>query len=366
MALTLRHIALVQLFWLGCLWSPAQAAAVHDTLPEDSQSAVILAYHRIGEDAYPDSDIETGQFLAHMQEITEGAYNVMSLPDLIAALRKKETLPPRTIAITFEGAFKSALVNAIPALLEKKIPFTVFYSSDYADSDAGPYMNWTDLKMLSGYKEVSIGLLPSGYTRLSQETKAEIRRQVNKARQRHREMLGAEARFFSYPFGEYTPAYKKIVEDSGFDAAFGLQSGAAYGAADFYALPRFTMTEKYGDLERFRTAAQSLPFPATDIEPQDMNLVTDRPAIGFSVPAVMQPALKNMSCFASGQPEPAMEILDTRVELRLKEPVQTPRIRINCTLPGPLTEDDTQLWRWFGMLLVKPEEEAIQPQTGLP
>jgi hypothetical protein len=188
-------------------------------------------------------------------------------------------------------------------------------------------------------------------------------------------MLKQEAQFFSYPFGEYTAAYKAIIESSGFTAAFGLQSGAAFHSSDFFALPRFTMTDKYGDLERFRTVAQTLPFPVIDVEPQGTELSADNPVIGFSVPAYLVSSLKSLSCFATGQPEPEMHILDERVELRLKETIDEDRIRINCTLPGPSNpDDDTPAWRWFGMLLVKePGEEPsdtadapIQPPTGLP
>jgi poly-beta-1,6-N-acetyl-D-glucosamine N-deacetylase len=336
------------------------------SIPEDGHSAVILAYHRIGEDANPDSNISANQFLAHVEEIEKGGYNVISLPELVEGLKKNLEFPARTIAITFEGGFKSALKNAIPALLVKKIPFTVFYSSDYADADSADHVSWSDLKTLSGYSHASFGVLPAAYAR--HEGEEEIKRQINKARQRHREMLGAEAAFFSYPFGEYSPAYKDIVRNAGFSAAFGLQSGAVYDGSDFFALPRFTMTERYGDVERFRTAAQTLPFPVYDIEPQGTRLNDETPSIGFSVPDYLVPGLKSLSCFVTGQPEPEVEILGERVEIRVKDAVNVERLRVNCTLPGPANpEDDTPAWRWFGMLLVNETvEEPTQPPTGLP
>ncbi len=334
------------------LGTPALAS-----IPEDGHSAVILAYHRIGDDANPDSNISTEQFLSHIDEIEDGQYNVMPLPDLMAALKTNASLPPRTIAITFEGAFKSVLANAVPVLLEKKIPFTVFYSSDYADGGNAQYMDWNDLKNLAAYGNVSFGILPSSYDRLAGEPESEIKRQVNKARMRHRDMLGGEAQFFSYPFGEYSTAYKSIIEGSSFTAAFGLQSGAVFGASDFFALPRFTMTDKYGDVERFRTVAQTLPFPVLDVEPQGTELNAEKPAIGFSVPDYLVGSLKSLSCFATGQPQPEIHVLDERVELRLKETISEGRIRVNCTLPGPSNpDDDTPAWRWFGMLLVNQEE----------
>ena len=340
--------------------------AAHAAIPEDGHSAVILAYHRIGEDANPDSNISTAQFLSHIEEIEKGGYNVIPLPELVEGLRNNLEFPSRTIAITFEGGFRSALKNAIPELLNKKLPFTVFYSSDYADSEDADHIHWSDLRTLAAYNEVSFGVLPASYAR--HEEQEEIKRQINKARQRHREMLTTEAQFFSYPFGEYSTEYKDIVRTSGFKAAFGLQSGAVYGGSDLFALPRFTMTERYGDVERFRTAAQTLPFPVVDIEPEGTKLDGENPVIGFSVPSYLVSGLKSLSCFVTGQPEPDVEILGERVEIRVADAANVERLRVNCTLPGPANpEDDTPAWRWFGMLLVNETvEEPSQPPTGLP
>lgn len=353
-------------FLLVTLLAVFMANTAHASIPEDGHSAVILAYHRIGDDANPDGNISAAQFLNHVDEIEKGGYNVIPLPELIDGLQNNLEFPARTIAITFEGGFKSAIKNAVPTLLEKKIPFTVFYSSDYADTDSADHVNWSDLKTLSAYSSVSLGVLPAAYAR--HEAEEEIKRQVNKARQRHREMLGTEAQFFSYPFGEYSPEYKDIVRNSGFKAAFGLQSGAVYDGSDFFALPRFTMTERYGDVERFRTAAQTLPFPVIDIEPEGTKLDGETPAIGFSVPSYLVSSLKSLSCFVTGQPEPDVQILGERVEIRVKDAATIERLRVNCTLPGPANpEDDTPAWRWFGMLLVNETvEEPTQPPTGLP
>ncbi len=359
MAFALRFLTLLYI-----LLAPLSARAENaSAIPEDGHAAVVLAYHRIGEDTQASNTIETELFLEHIDEIEKGDYNVLPLPDLIAALKENKTLPVNTIAITFEGGVKSALTQAIPTLLEKNIPFTVFYSSDYADTTATQYMNWDDLKTLAKHKTVTLGLLPSSYARLKDLPKNEIQRQINKAKDRHRQMIGTEAQFFSYPFGEYSPEYKTIIENSGFTAAFGQQSGALSSSSDFFALPRFTMTDEYGDAARFKTAAETLPFPVQDIEPQGTDLNVEKPVIGFSVAESLKPNLKSLSCFVTGQPDPKIEILGSRVELRLKDNIDEDRIRVNCTLPGPPGDDDAPRWRWFGMLLVN-GEESEEPETA--
>ena len=43
------------------------------------------------------------QLEAHIKELTSGKYNVMALPDVVAALQKREKLPDRAIAITVDN-----------------------------------------------------------------------------------------------------------------------------------------------------------------------------------------------------------------------------------------------------------------------
>ena len=66
--------------------------------------------------------------------------------------------------------------------------------------------------------------------------------------------------FFSYPFGEYSLEFKKIIKDLGFKYAFGQHSGVIDETKDFWELPRFPINEKYGKLDRFKTLMKTLPF----------------------------------------------------------------------------------------------------------
>src|SRR6185436_8231328 len=136
-------------------------------------------------------------------------------------------------------------------------------------------------------KLVTIGLHPSSYGLLDGAAPDEMKRQINNARTQLREKLGIEAKLFAYPSGQISSAYRDVVAAAGFDAACGQQSGVAYAGSDLYTLPRFVMTESYGDLDRFRMTVNALPLPVTDVEPKDPHLATLKPVIGFTLdPAV--------------------------------------------------------------------------------
>ncbi|HEY8191990.1 MAG TPA: polysaccharide deacetylase family protein [Alphaproteobacteria bacterium] len=360
-------LPMFRLFTVCLLLAPLSARA-QETLPQDRTAAVIFAYQMVGEDQSPAMNIRIEQFQSHIRELLDGGYRVAPLPEIIEALKNGASVPPHTVVLTFDGGHKSVLKNAVPLLLANNLPFTLFVSTDYLDRESDEYIGWADLKKLARNRQVTIGLHPAAYTHMGGSTPEEIKRQINNARARMRDMLGEESALFAYPFGEYNTAFRDIVAASGFSAAFGQQSGVAYAGEDIFSLPRFTMTESFGDLDRFHLTASALPLPVTDAQPRDPRLDNRNPVIGFTVDKALQGALKNMSCFASGQEEkPHMELVGGgRVELRLKDAFEEDRARLNCTLPGPPGEaDDLPRWRWFGMLMTVPagSEPPKQPES---
>ncbi len=334
---------------LCLLWAPAAVAA--EGLRIDRQSAVILVYNRVGEDAFPSANIRTDQFDAHMRYLHDEGFTVLPLPQIVTALRTGKDLPDKTVAITFDGAHRSVRDNAVPILKAHKFPYTIFAPSFYADSKDGDYLSWSDLKKLRDDDRATIGLQSAFYTHLNEIKDDDLKRGINTARKHYRDAMGAEPALYAYPFGETSTAYRNAIEAQGFQAAFGQQSGASSPASDIFSLPRFSMTESYGDLERFKTAVTALPLPITGLEPADPYLKNSNPAIGFTLPAALA-ARDDFECFASDAPGLDLQRLgEGRIELRFAEPLYTERVRINCTVTqGTDDPENPYRWRWFGML----------------
>lgn len=337
------------------LWcSPAQA---QNSIPLDDQSAVIFTYHHIGDDLAPSGNLEKDQFEEQIKELTTGNYHVLPLPQIVETLKSGGKLPNPAIALTFDSAHRNTLNYAAPLLIKARLPFTIFVATDTLDNNTSDSLHWDDIKRLTRSDLVTIGLHPASYQRLFTKGEAEISRQINNAVARYRTELGREPKLFAYPYGEYSLAYKKIIERQGFQAAFGQQSGVAYAGADMFALPRFSMTSPYGDIDRFRMTALALPLPVQDVSPQDPYVIKGvKPEIGFTIDEKLKNQVKTMSCFSSTPEKAKLQTLsETRIEIRLEKPFEDERGRINCTMPGSLDENtDQPRWRWYGMLLTMP------------
>ncbi|MEH6402374.1 MAG: polysaccharide deacetylase family protein [Sneathiella sp.] len=314
--------------------------------------ASVIMYHRFGESGYPHTNISIDQFQEHLSELKSGGYSVLPLGKIVAALEAGESLPDRTVALTIDDAYLSVYEKAWPLLKEAGFPFTIFTSTDNLDVNAPDYVSWDQLREMSdggvyiGHHSAGHGHLP----RLSIET---LKKDIAKASARFEEKLGFVPALFAYPYGEYGSEIKKVVQEAGFKAAFGQQSGVAYAGFDQYAYPRFAMNENYGGIGRLRLAANALPLRVKDTMPTDNILQRNPPAFGFSA-AEKYPNLHQLSCYASNQSGgavPIERIGESRIEVRLSKAFPAGRGRINCTLPGPEGR-----FRWFGSLYYIPKK----------
>ena len=322
-------------------WIPAGAVA--------AESAVIVMYHRFGEDAYPATNIRIEQFEAHIAEFARGPYTVLPLPEIVAALREGRELPDRTIAITIDDAYRSIYTEAWPRLRKAGLPFTIFVATDSVDRGLPGFLDWEQIRRM---KEagVTIGAHTASHPHMADRSAVYNRDEIARSLARLEAELGEKPALFAYPYGEVSVAVREVVATFGFHAAFGQQSGAVHRTADRDYLPRFALNEKYGVFDDFRLKINAIGLPVSDLIPQDPYLRTGNPpAIGFSVDP-SNGRLDNLACYHSQFGKVDFDLLGKRrVEIRFPGPFKAGRTRLNCTLPA-----GGGRWRWLGMQFYAP------------
>lgn len=344
-------------------FSPLSVAKA-STIPEDSNSAVVYAYFRVGDDDRAVPGILAADFKKQIDEIinVDAPYHPTPIGDILKAQNNNTSLPPKTIALTFEGSDSSFLRNAFPLLQKHKIPFTLFISAGLIDqaeqSGDTSVLTWDNLRQIATSGLATIGTTSYAYDHIDGKTTEELTADINRARERFRTELHQEPLYFSYPFGETTPEYLNVISKQGFVASFGQQSGAVGKLNPRNSLPRFTVIDNFADIERFKMTALTLPFPTTDIEPSTTLITTNPPHPGFTVgPGIPDADLKNMKCFASGIDKLDIQKIGARhFEIRFSNGFEDSKGRLNCTLPAPpLDGTDEPRWRWLGFLFSIPE-----------
>lgn len=310
-----------------------------------ADSAVMLMYHRFGEDTAPATNIRLDQFEAHLTEIAERGYTVLPIPEILASLRNGRSLPDRTIGLSIDDAFLSVYTEAWPRLREAGLPFTLFVATDSIDDRTPGYMDWEQVRELAR-NGVTIGSQTASHLHMALTSRRRNARDIVKANRRFERELGRKPRLFAYPFGEMSLEARDVIIENGFTAAFGQHSGVLHPGSRFHFLPRFAMNEIYGDIGRFRLAATALPLAVKDVTPLDPLLTTQTnpPSFGFTVTGDALRRIDTLACYASGQGKARIARLGTaRIEVRLEKALSPGRARINCTMPA-----SEGRWRWYG------------------
>lgn len=306
--------------------------------------AVIVMYHRFGEGKYPSTNVTVKQLDAHIAYLKRGKFTVWPLKKVVATIKAGQPLPDKTVAITIDDAYASVMKRGLPKLKAAGFTATLFVSTEPVDANLRGYMNWDDIRKAldDGF---DIGAHTISHAHLADITLADAKREIAISNQRFKAELGFVPELFAYPYGETTLAVRDAVKAAGHKAAFGQHSGVAHASEDMFYLPRFSLNEKYGAVDRFRTLISAMPMDARDVTPRNITLdkATNPPAFGFTAgPAAGN--LKGLACYASGLGKLKLQMLGARrVEARLPRRLRPGRHRINCTLAA-----GGGRWRWYG------------------
>ena len=333
----------------AALLAPTTIAQVPQAAAADAVTgAVVLMYHRFGEDNIPSTNIRIEQFEKHIAELRSGNYNVVPLADIVEAFARRRPLAPNTVALTIDDAVASIYDEAWPRLRAAGLPFTVFVATDPVDRGLPGYMSWGQIRQLIEAGATVANHTASHLHMVTADDEAN-REEMRRAQQRILEETGTAPTLFAYPYGEYSDRTIELVKDAGFAAAFGQHSGVSHALASLYELPRFALNETYGEIGRFRLVVNTLPLPVHEVTPADTLLDRNNPPpFGFTVNRRID-GLDRLNCFASNGPTTIERLGANRFEVRIAKPFPRGRGRFNCTLP---TRDGR--FRWFGIQFVVP------------
>jgi peptidoglycan/xylan/chitin deacetylase (PgdA/CDA1 family) len=211
-------------------------------------------------------------------------------------------------------------------------------------------MTWDQIREVQKSKIGIIGNHSHTHDYLVDMDKEKINYDIDQSIKIFKKELGYNPNYFSYPFGEYSLDFINIIKQN-FNFAFGQHSGVIDLSKDNFQLPRFPINEKYGDLERFKSVINLLPFYYKNIFPKE-NYLTDKnnPPEVFVEFFSEQNNLENITCYSNEnnkwKKSKTVFENDYKLKILINEKFTTERGRINCSL------NDKEGWRWFGIQFV--------------
>src|SRR3989338_595211 len=117
-----------------------------------SKKSAILMYHSVGNNGVLFT-VTTKDLEKQLVFLKNKKYNVIRLADLVSKLKKKEKLPPKTVVLTFDDAYRDNYLNALPLLKKYNFSATIFIPTAYAGKEmlnsegkTIPVMSWNEAR----------------------------------------------------------------------------------------------------------------------------------------------------------------------------------------------------------------------------
>ena len=305
-------------------------------------------YHRFNENKYPSTNIRNEIFIEHLNEINNLGIEFITFEKFEEVI--KTNIDKNYLLLTIDDAFESFYINAWPILKSKEIPFILFVNT--REIGKYGYMTWKQIKEIEKNIFVTIGNHSHSHDYLIDWKDDKIKLDLNTSIKIFKKELGYSPKIFSYPFGEYSSNLKKIISDLNFKFAFGQHSGVIDPTKDFLELPRFPVNEKYGELKRFKSILQTLPFPYKNITPENRYLKKDNNPPEIKIQFFENLInIKKINCYSNEgniwRKSDISFINDSEIMILLKEKFKSERGRINCSL-----WEEGGKWRWLGIQYV--------------
>ena len=306
-------------------------------------SATVFMYHKFGVSKYPSTSVTIEQLESHINEFTKEKYNILSLDFIVNTIINDGELPNNTIGISVDDADKSFFDIGWPLFKKNNIPVTLFVTTGTIAKNNKSYLNWDQIRKLKD-EGVTIGAHSHTHAHMPDIKIEEARKEIELSNKIFLRELGEIPSLFAFPYGEANNELIDLLKKYKFKVAFGQHSGIINETSNMYYLPRFSLNEKYGEIERVTFAASSKGLGVYDFIPSNPKLSENPPYIGFSL--LDEQLSFSLNCFIfdmNGQVEREIFKFNERIEIRLSRELSKGRSRINCT-----AKDTAGNWRWFG------------------
>lgn len=204
--------------------------------------AHIFVYHRFNDSRYPTTNTSLEALRQQFDYFKNNGYEVVPLSKIVTALKEKQPVPNNWVALTIDDNYKSFYDHGLALFREYGYPFSMFVYVGATQRKYGDFMSWEQLRETAKYGSLEFhSLNHPNMTRLSNDA---LRKDFEEGLALFEKHLGIKPRYFSYPFGEFSPRVKAIAQSYGFEAIFNQNMGAVASFSDPLDLDRSALVGK--------------------------------------------------------------------------------------------------------------------------
>jgi len=204
---------------------------------------VILYYHSI-------PDEKRDKFSHQMDMVKRHAEPIMLTGNINTS--------KSAVSITFDDGIENVYRNAVPELVARGIPFTIFVTSGYVGRQADWIKNRAEyreerlmsveqLLEISKMELAEIGSHSVSHKDLTTIDENDARREIAESKNMLEKMLNVEILAFSYPYGKYSRTHVTYAKEAGYMRTYSIEPRVA--SLEGYVNGRFSVGLDDWDME---------------------------------------------------------------------------------------------------------------------
>jgi peptidoglycan/xylan/chitin deacetylase (PgdA/CDA1 family) len=207
-------------------------------------------YHEVNDpaEAWSHLAVSPTAFKEQLAYLRGAGYTTMTAGSIAVLLVSGGTVPPRTVALTFDDGFEDFHRHAVPALVEHGFAATVFVTTgwvqdagpDSAGSRPGRMLSWAQVaETVSAGMEV--GAHSCQHPQLDQIQAPSLRDELYTSKASLEDKLGIPVPGLAYPFGYSNAAVREVARAAGYGYGYAVRNTMTNFDSDPFKLPRLTV-----------------------------------------------------------------------------------------------------------------------------
>jgi peptidoglycan/xylan/chitin deacetylase (PgdA/CDA1 family) len=201
----------------------------------------VIMYHSIDyNDRFTKLSVSPESFERQMKFLRDRRYNVIGLDKVVEYMQKKQKIPPRTIAVTFDDGFYNNYEYAYPVLKRYHIPATFFIIVKMIGEPG--YLGWKEIREMSDSGLVTIGSHSVSHIWMPAMGAVDLERELRSSKETLENALGRKVDAFCYPIGAHNDRIKKAAAEAGYLCAVTTNPGRTAPSDDVFGIKRIKIS----------------------------------------------------------------------------------------------------------------------------
>lgn len=216
-------------------------------ISQAKELSVVLMYHQI---AHYKNDMNTTPelFKEQMEYLYKNNYNVVPAMDLVEAINKRESLPPKSVIITFDDGWGTQKV-AMDVLKEYHYPAMFALITEYQTFKNRTYLQRDDIDK---YGADNFTFVNHSHTHFVKDFLGFPEHDLEISKAQIIRTTGKFVPIYVYPYGKKNKELIEALKKNNYIAGFGVYSAPVnVKTANIFNINRYLMNDKV-DLERFK------------------------------------------------------------------------------------------------------------------